>query len=185
MSTVYHFNHGFKSCQPGDCFRMLPTVGNSYCPPMVADGFPAGLSTFGARHLIPEHAIRNFIGDPTFAGLPEEPKKEMEFHLEQVRRNHFPARLSRYQAFFAFSSLEGAHDFLADIGASDKRDSIWEVHARCIDHTGDMRLLLPERYTLEDAMAYWRGEANASETPVWECLVPLPVTMIRCLSQPA
>lgn len=84
---------------------------------------------------------------------------------------------SRFQAFFAWGSVEDARTFRGDIGSAAP---IWEVAADSA-FRADMRLL-----TLQDSLLvasyrahlYWLG-ATIEPVPVWEYLLTPPVRVLR------
>lgn len=110
----------------------------------------------------------------------------IEIITEQVRRVSYPERLSRFQAFFSFSSVTDAKRFieLYPVTMSDKSKQnqgiIWEVEVNKIDFEGDMHgLSLGESWIdcLVRINTYWQGRNTNS--PLRELLIRPPVRIIR------
>jgi hypothetical protein len=177
MVTLYHLNHSCKDCVPGHVFNLLPiniAAGSEHAAAYEEwrQAFPSGLSVFGYRHM---------TADQPFGEVPE-PKLKVEWQCELIRRKYFPRSCSRYQAFFGVATLEEAIAFRqatkAEVGITG---AIWAVEAGTICHRGDMRLLTPEHCTEANLRAYWEGKPLDGGTPIWECMVSPPVTMVMCV----
>ncbi len=177
MITLYHLNHGCNDCEPGHVFNLLlidfaedSEHAEAYEEWKVA--FPDGLSVFGYRHMTLGH---------NYGEVPQS-KLKLEYDCELVRRRYFDHIPSRYQAFFAVASIEEAIAF-RDLTQSETgiTGSIWEIAAERIVHRGDMRRLTPEQCSEENLRAYWQGLPLDYRTPIWECMVIPPVTMVCCV----
>lgn len=117
-----------------------------------------------------------------------EPKLEVEFKLEAMRREHFPNEVSRLTGIFLFACIEdvaalwetknwGAHfedNNLADVGvqafATSKLDANWIPTLVCRD--GKLASDWQEK-----GWAYWSGESAPDSTPIWETIVSGHVTI--------
>ncbi len=169
MPIFYHLNHGFLNCTPGEVFALAPIQAAVDDPnaELWRDRFPDGLSMFGLRHAIP---------NSPYGPMPED-KARLEMECEVVRRSGFGHLISRFQAFFALETPEEAMSFRANL---NNRGAIWRVEASGISHRGDMNLLHPGTTTKAEIERYWLGRSG-SVFPVWECVLPLPVTMLECV----
>ena len=177
MITIYHLNHGCKDCLPGHVFSLLPIKVAARSEHAASyeewrQAFPAGLSVFGYRHMTPEQP---------FGEVPE-PKLNVEWQCELVRRKYFPRIRSRYQAFFGVATLEEPIAFRqATKAETGITGAIWEAEGESIYHRGDMRLLTPERCTETNLRAYWEGKPLDGGTPIRSCIFAPTVTMARCV----
>lgn len=131
--------------------------------------FPEGVSSHGERYF-----LRN--GTPAIVISPA-----IELLFEYVRRSSYADKPSRFQSFFAFGSLNDASNFREKF--CNSQGTIWRVE---YDDSGafkaDMNVL-----TLRDSLLvssyrahrYWQGLPDPSgEPPVWEYLLPPPVTIL-------
>lgn len=164
---LFHVFHAAGDLEPGAVFELtpIPNAWHKDYEGLRAD-FPEGLSLFGLRHVVPEHPC----------GPPPAEKMELEHRLEMIRRTFYADQLSRLQALFCLSSLEEAAAFLRDMKADGLNGVIWEVEAESIAHRGDMRLVAPGCLDA-DLHSYWQGLPGSS-SPIWECMVKLPVRMV-------
>jgi hypothetical protein len=176
LPQIFHLNHGYSACTPGAKFDLIPIVITADSPwsedyEAWRQAFPDGVSLFGLRHMTPDHP---------FEPVPLE-KAKLEHRCESVRRDEFPQKLSRFQAFFGLSSLEEATVFRElTRETTGITGSIWTVEVEQVHHRGDMRLLVANP---SDAgiRAYWQGLSLDGGRPIWECLVRPPVTIIEAV----
>lgn len=110
----------------------------------------------------------------------------MEMLLEYLRRVHYPIRPSRYQSLFAVQSVEQAVSFAESHppeGLTDTyRYSVWEVEGQGSEFIADSQWLSWGECWTEVLVRfhyYWRGIATNDPKP--EVLIPLPVTVGRCV----
>lgn len=178
MITLFHLNHGFKTCQPGEIINLLPLdrfaqgdQAKEYAGWIRA--FPDGVSAFGLRHITPDHGFGEEV--PKW-------KLEIEWKLEEVRQQLFRNIPSRYQAFFGLATLLEAVAFRArtkvECGIAAP---IWETEAEKVYHCGDMRLVSQSFSSEANLRMYWEGQSPDPENAIWECLVKPPVKMVRCV----
>lgn len=130
--------------------------------------FPDGLSRHGYHY-----ALQSFEGQHISTSI--------EQIFELYRRMYFPDKPSRFQSFFAFTSLEDAINFTLDYPLA----KIYEVS---IDHDnyhiGDMNLVKGEtiiqchKYVLD----YWSG--RLSDNPIKEVLLVPPIRIDGQLTRP-
>lgn len=102
-----------------------------------------------------------------------------EQFLENIRLNHHPSKLSRFQAFFACKTVEDAKNFADKYRNDNDEVKIWKVKGEA-KHKGDYQLTeLPAQYgaALQMAMMYWRGE-SCNKNPFWEYLLRPPVKVL-------
>lgn len=131
---------------------------------------PSGLSPHGMMYLTSGVAS---AADKSVA---------IDLVLELFRRSFFTSKPSRYQCIFAWDNLEDARSFMTLLMPQFPDCVIYEVSTASENvHRGDMSILTNDRTNLvyADIMRlYWRG-ATCSNTPQWEYLLPLPVTIGR------
>lgn len=144
--------------------------------------FPTGVSSQGWLYLVQANPKSDRL-----SGV-------IEVLAEHIRRLRYQDRLSRWEAFFAFESVDDASSFIRRYPAKGPQDEaihggeIWEVEAERVAHRGDMNLLDVGRSWLDTCAYlhfYWQGLATAN--PVWEVLLPFPirvVSLIRRISDP-
>ena len=129
--------------------------------------FPDGLSIHGKRYLI----------DPDSRG--NLPSAAIELLFEHVRRASFSECPSRFQSFFACTSIEDAHEFRKSYG--NESVSIFEIYTENEFFKGNMRLLDNNQTNLVCsylAHEYWTGNPGPSElVGLTEVLLNLPVTV--------
>ena len=121
--------------------------------------FPGGLSKHGNQYAI-----------ESFKGFHTETSTEQIFEL--YRQMYFPDKPSRFQSFFAFTSLEDAKNFAL-------KYPFFKIYEVSIDHEnyhiGDMNLVKGEtiiqchKYVLD----YWSG--RLSNEPLKEALLIPPI----------
>jgi hypothetical protein len=175
MNSYFHFDRIGNYLHPG-CQLMLRSVKSEWDSDAsgLNASFPQGLSQFGLACVC--------------SNTPPKPKEVVyrELLLEEIRRQHFPHRPSRLESLFACRSAEEAVAMQREMKCKDA--ALWEVE--CEDaFICDMKFanIMPisldtlSRRAKEAWMVqlhrYWRGEASAN--PLWECLLPLPVVVIR------
>jgi Protein of unknown function (DUF2441) len=106
---------------------------------------------------------------------------ERETLLEAVRRAHYPNLPSRFVSCFAWESLDVARELQSLKEPRDiewKNALIWKVEAEQV-FRADMNWLAPI-FMLDpqtNALNYWEG--RACPVPMWECVLPLPVTAVE------
>jgi hypothetical protein len=138
--------------------------------------FPRGLSRFGIACL-----CKNTPSKPEIIIYRER-------LLEDIRRQHFPHRPSRLESLFACRTAEEAVAIQREMKCEDA--ALWEVKCEEGDtficdmyftnitpRSLDTLSRRAEQEWLDNLHSYWRGEASAN--PLWECLLPLPVVVIR------
>jgi len=108
----------------------------------------------------------------------------IELLFEYVRRSQFPSRPSRFQSFFAFSTLEDAEAFKKHPQYGKPNSLIWEVEA---DNAfkADMALLTLGGSLLivsYNTHRYWSG-LPSGDRPCWEFLLVPPVNVIRQINR--
>ena len=124
---------------------------------------PHGAGPHGVRHLLDPVATWDAYA---------------ELVLELTRRAEAPERPSRLSALFAFTTLEDAEAFRAQRRRPDS--PIFTVEAPADAFAGDQHLAgvgPTALVTAAYASAYWRGEAHPDAPPLWELVLPLPVTL--------
>ena len=128
--------------------------------------FPQGVTSHGERYLL--------RGKTSAKGV----SATIELLFEYVRRSLFPSHPSRFQSFFAYSTLKDAEAFKNQYGKPNSL--IWEVEADN-EFKADMRLLTLKGSLLVlsyNAHRYWSGLPSGDE-PCWEFLLVPPVIVIR------
>ncbi|WP_431196925.1 hypothetical protein [Pseudomonas entomophila] len=100
--------------------------------------------------------------------------------FEWVRRARFPNRPSRYQSIYAVDNLDSAVRFMSDYGSAGH--AIYELSSPDA-FRGDMRLITAPKQTpivsSYFAELYWQGLPWHEGEPIWEWIVPCPVTIGR------
>lgn len=130
--------------------------------------FPDGLSEHGNHYAI-----------QSFKRFHTETSTEQIFEL--YRQMYFPDKPSRFQSFFAFTSLEDATNF-----ASKQR--FFKIYKVSIDHDnyhiGDMNLVKGETIIQchKFALDYWSG--RLSDNPIKEVLLVPPIRIDGQLTRP-
>lgn len=127
--------------------------------------FPGGLSFHGDQYAI-----------ESFKDFHKETSTEQIFEL--YRRMYFPDKPSRFQSFFAFTSLEDAINFAL-------KYPFFKIYEVSIDHDnyhiGDMNLVKGETIIQchKLALDYWSG--RLSNEPLKEALLIPPIHIDRLL----
>lgn len=130
--------------------------------------FPDGISNHGVNY-----AIQSFEGQHTSTST--------EQIFELYRRMYFPDKPSRFQSFFAFTSLEDAINFTLDYPLA-------KIYKVSIDHDnyhiGDMNLVKGETIIQchKFALDYWSG--RLSNEPLKEVLLVPPIRIDGQLTRP-
>lgn len=127
--------------------------------------FPDGISNHGVNY-----AIQSFEGQHTSTSA--------EQIFELYRQMYFPDKPSRFQSFFAFTSLEDAIKFAP-------YSSIYEVKSDNDNyHIGDMNLIKGETIIQchKFALDYWSGHFTAE--PIKEVLLIPPIHILCQLTHP-
>jgi hypothetical protein len=175
MPSYFHFNriynHLYHCCQL--LLRRVEPEWDSDADELNSR-FPRGLSHFGLACL-----CRN-----------TRPKPEIvvyrEWLLEEIRRRHYSHRPSRLESLFACRTAEEAVAMQREMKCEGT--ALWEVGCESaficdmyFTNITPRSLDTLSRRAKEEwegnLHSYWRGEA--SENPLWECLLPLPVVVIR------
>ena len=100
-----------------------------------------------------------------------------ELGLEFIRWKHEINKPSRFQSLFAWDNIEDAIKFVTEEKAFP---TIYEVEAQGRFFRADMNL--SRRSRVESVLKYWRREPldnSEKYTPIWECVLELPVKVIR------
>ena len=103
---------------------------------------------------------------------------ERELHLERVRAQHFPTRISRLVGMFCFLDRGSAERATAAWGGHFRLENLAELSlteaagrdrldANWISHADPNTIALNEEWISR----YWRGEPFPGAKPVWETLV--------------
>lgn len=131
---------------------------------------PGGLSPHGLLYL---YGARASAGDINVA---------IDFALELFRRSFFDTKPSRYQSIFAWDNLDDARSFMSRLIPEFPDCAIYELSTESENiHKGDMSILANNKTNLVYAdilRLYWSGSTYTDE-PLWEFLLPLPVTVGR------
>lgn len=140
--------------------------------------FPQGLSKHGQRYLINWPVLTNAVfavDDGTFESATYY-VTTLEIVFELVRRLEFPNQLSRFQSMFACRTEADLRRFATQTGS---QGTIYEIETDRFQ-VHDMALLRLGNaisHAWRNASNYWCG--TASDTPLWECLIELPVNIGR------
>lgn len=129
---------------------------------------PGGFSPHGLMYL-------------PFAGAKATDKSvAIDFSLELFRRSFFESKPSRYQSIFAWDNLEDAQSFMNMLLPDFPDCVIYEVSTSSENiHRGDMSILSNNKTNLvyaDTLRLYWSG-TTFTDKPLWEFLLPLPVTV--------
>lgn len=127
--------------------------------------FPDGISNHGYHY-----ALQSFEGQHTSTSA--------EQIFELYRQMYFPDKPSRFQSFFAFTSLEDAIKFAP-------YSNIYEVRSDNENyHIGDMNLVKGETIIQchKFALDYWSG--RLSDNPLKEVLLVPPIHILCQLVRP-
>ncbi len=134
--------------------------------------FPDGVSPHGSQYLL----------SPPGPGERNALTSRIEGYTEAVRRAHYPDRPSRFVSMFGSKTLEEALVFRQGFGAPTH--PIYEVECeRWFE--ADMHLLESGESILMQshyAHCYWAQRPGAPlpcRPPLWEVLLPLPLTVLR------
>jgi hypothetical protein len=175
MKSYYHFERTGGYLHPG-CQLTLRSVKPEWDSNFskLNRRFPRGLSQFGLVYLCEN----------------SQPKPQVLIYreglLEEIRRQHFPDRPSRFQSLFACRTPEEAIAMQREMKCEEA--TLWEVQSNNA-FICDMYFtnIMPRSLSALSRRAkeewvdmlhcYWRGEA--SENPNWECLLPLPVVVVQ------
>lgn len=177
MNTYVHIDRNGHYLHPG-CHLNLRNVEPEWDSNSIAlnHEFPRGLGQFGLAYVC--------------ENTP--PKPEVLVHrerlLEEIRRQHFPDRPSRFESLFACRTPEEAVAMRREMKC--EAATLWSVqceHAFIADmhftNFTPRSLSTLSRQGLQDWVdklhSYWQGEE--SENPTWECLLPLPVAVVQRL----
>ena len=136
--------------------------------------FPEGMSNHGHGYLRAPIIVNDQAGKPLQLA-PTMPVTETIFEL--VRRDRFKDLPSRFESMFAWETEAEAENFNRTYFSGKGR--VFTIRSDRY-FKADMRLLLMGGQcanALKYADMYWRGEQGPS--PVWEILIPLPVTIGR------
>ena len=111
----------------------------------------------------------------------EDQQKETAFELN--RQLYFPDKISRFQAFFCFQTIEYASKFARDYCKRWPEYKVYEVE---VDHdnyfVGDMNLVLGSTVITSyiDSHDYWSG--GHSSNPIFEVLVKPPLKILSMVN---
>lgn len=138
--------------------------------------FPAGVSLHGWQYLLCKDRPR-----------PSEDRMGLiEVLAEEIRRLDYGGRVSRFQSFFAFHTVEEAERFIRmyPVTLADGREAcqgdIWEVEGDDVRFESDMRRLsLGDCWldALVNLHAYWQGRFTSDA--LCEVLLRPPVRIVR------
>lgn len=173
------------------------------------DLFPEGLSKHGINYIqdcvynfrhfpvrfIPtsKSELRCIVADEITEANYRISSTECEYKFELIRRALFPTLPSRFQSIFAVSDLSDFEQWL-DVGftsddhvyelqvpdGTKRFDSTWLRGGYNTGYDVEKNLVFQgysPSISLHLAINYWKGAP--SESPRWEYLVPLPVTVGR------
>ncbi|MGJ1348248.1 hypothetical protein [Sphingobacterium siyangense] len=137
--------------------------------------FPRGLSWHGWRYLNTRHTYGDNVN-----GFYHDTSCLCEMNLEYVRRSFFSHSPSRLQSIFATETVEEAIKFRTRY--REGKGKIFEIE--CNEYLKvDMNFIYLGVSNISGALLahkYWQGMASAN--PFWECIVPLPATIVREVS---
>jgi len=173
MTTYYRVDR-VNAYSEGDIIRLARSVGipNEFINVMDMLS-PGGFSPHGLMYL--PHAGAH-AADKSVA---------IDFALELFRRAFFDSKPSRYQSIFAWGNLEDAQSFMAKLLPEFPNCVIYEISTSGENiHRGDMSILSNDKTNLVYAdilRLYWSGSTFKSQ-PLWEFLLPLPITIGRRVS---
>ena len=182
MRLYFHVDRSL-GLKPGDEVHKEPYYGESILPalmPFADESFlhhldkisRDGLSIHGAQYLIKAGQRRdiNLINCL------------LELQFEYVRHIYHKNKPSRLQSMFAFNEYEYALRFKREHGNTGV---IYEIDFSGLCFVGDMNWLKPDICPIAQkhkAMSYWSGQPYETEKhyePLWECVIDLPVKIIR------
>jgi hypothetical protein len=178
MLHFYHVDRS-KTLRAGEVVNLekIPiTDETDHTTHFISSMFPDGITRHGWNYLINRNR-------PT-------PKKDLngiiEILAEQIRRSHYPHRLSRFQAFFVCKTIQEAENFINSypITLPDQTEgcqgNIWEVASENVEFESDYRWLSLGNCWL-DALSnlhnYWQGIRSSS--PLWEVLLKPPIRVVK------
>lgn len=134
--------------------------------------YPAGLTMHGSRY---------FASSIPKSNEGSYRSQLIENIFEYERQLHFPHLPSRFQAIFATETIEECKHWIDLLGCHNA--VIWEIEYNSMPVKLDATYLTFDIENLSFISAaifaslYWGGKA--SDSPLWELLIPAPVTVIR------
>ncbi|MBI1947513.1 MAG: DUF2441 domain-containing protein [Deltaproteobacteria bacterium] len=139
--------------------------------------FPKGVSVHGERYFASGAAASMNV------------EANLELIWEMSRRHVRPSAPARAESMFAWERVDDAYWFRGQFGAP--RHRIWEIECQKSGFRADPRWLTlagSALATSHAAHSYWSGEPVDGYWPAlsgaglrWEILVPMPVTVVRCI----
>ncbi|MGG5288861.1 DUF2441 domain-containing protein [Pseudomonas shirazensis] len=162
MDRLSCFKDGYV-CELSQLYRLS----QDHLKDFAIELFPEGLSQHGHHYLVSSNL-----------DTPSKQNSHAEIFFEWIRRARFPSRPSRYQSMFAVDDLDSALQFRSNFGSIDH--AIYELSSPSA-FKADMRLITFPRQTpiLSSYLAelYWQGLPWHEGEPIWEWIVPCPVTI--------
>ena len=138
--------------------------------------FPDGVTLHGCEYLLNEDRISP-VDD--VSGM-------IEVLAEFIRRNHYPERISRFQSFFAYKTIQDAESFISlypittPEGETRPQGDIWLVQCDTVPFEADMTHLGLGDCWIDAIIKlnlYWAGENGPD--PLREVLLKPPVTVVK------
>ena len=140
---------------------------------IISQQYKNGFSNHGFKFNIPEYEFqqRYFIDN----NIP------LEIIYEQIRKQNYADKPSRFESIFTCDSIENAKLFLKSY--PEKKIKIYKIQAERF-FKADMKLLSVGFRPIDIfilAHKYWQGKS--SDDPFWEYIVELPVKIIEECNQ--
>lgn len=135
------------------------------CHELIAHLFPSGLTVHGWRYLLqPIQALQSQYG------WVWDHSNSVELLFETIRRNQFPDSQSRFQAVFAWQTIEDARKFGQDANIYEIHSDAYSIHDQTFLSMGTQGLS-----AMIQGIKYWNRDL--SESSVKEVLLAPPVTV--------